>query len=273
MNFLKTVSDSIYSPPFYAAIPKKSWGEALKYFFLLSFLLALVQSALPAWNFLSVAKPEIDALGNRARAVYPPELELRVQNGTVTTNVQEPYVIPLPISDELSDQVSLAVIDTRTPFSAGQFNDYNTIAWIAKDAIFVQGDDQIRTIDLSETADFTIDKTMVDSWITTIVPWLSVITPLALTGIFLMMFALHTMRLVYLLFFALLIWVLMKLIKKPLTYSGSYKMGLYAMTLGFFAELAFSWVNFSGFSFLFTLITLGVIAGNFASLSQKSHQG
>lgn len=271
MSFFQTIADSIYSPDFYATMPKKSFGGALKYFLLLSLLLALVRSAVPAWNFVSVVRPEIDTLINRARVVYPPELELQIRDGMVTSNVQEPYSIPLPMeSDQSDDRLNLAVIDTKTPFSAAQFDEYHTIAWVAKDTIFIRGDSEMKTYDLSDVSDFTVNKALIDSFLQSVSPWFNLITPLALAGIFFMMGMIHVLRLVYLLFLAFLIWIVMKMISKPLSYGQSYTMGMYAMTLGLLAELAFDWTNFQGFPFMFTLITLAVITGNFISSTKKT---
>ena len=73
---------------------------------------------------------------------------------------------------------------------------------------------------------------------------------------------LHVFRLLFLVFLAFLIWLLTKMMKKDKTYGQSYKIGLYAMTLGLILEVIFDFVHFSGFPFMFTIITLGVVAIN-----------
>lgn len=274
MNFLKTIINSIYSPPFYLSIPQKSFGSALGYFLLLALLLTIVRSIFPIWSFLTVGQNEVKIFIDQMVNAYPHELEVRVRNGKVTTNVQEPYSIPLPEDKNRTaeDDSNLVVIDTNTPFSAAQFNQYKTIAWVAKDSIFVRGDSdaEIETIDLSQVSDFTVNKAFVNSIIAKISPWLSLITPLAIVGIPLGSYMIHTARLVYLLFLALLILLLTKIFKKPLSYSRSYQVGLYAMTLALLVELAFEWIGFSGFPFMFTIISLLVVIVNILPMKQVS---
>lgn len=275
MNFLLTIRNSIYSPSFYATIPQKSFGSALGYFLLLSLFLTIIQSISPVWGFLTVGQKEVETFVNQIEEAYPSELEVKIQNGKVSTNVQEPYFISLPQDKNRTTEdttANLVVIDTKTPFSITQFNQYKAIAWVTKDSVFLKSDNngQIRTIDLSKVSDMSIDKAFVVSLFEKFSPWLKLITPLAILGILLGVYLLHTGRLVYLLFLAIVIWVLAKLLKRPLTYSGSYKVGLYAITLGFLIELLSDFVHFSGFPFMFTLITLIVVSVNFLPTRSKS---
>ena len=76
----------------------------------------------------------------------------------------------------------------------------------------------------------------------------------------------YDFRLFYLLLFAVIILLLAKVFKWTLTYGQSYKVGLHAMTLGLLVEVVLnftkSWIHFSGFSFMFSLITIAVIIIN-----------
>lgn len=218
------------------------------------------------WGFLTVGQTEVKVFVDQMVNAYPAELEIKVQNGKVTSNVQEPYFIPLSENENRS-----IVVDTKTPFSATQFNQYKTTVWIAKDAVFIRGSNgvEIKTYDLSQMPGLTVNKALVNSIVAKISPWLNLITPLAIAGILLGFYLVHTSRLIYLLFLALLILLLTKLLKKPLSYSRSYKVGLYAVTLGFLAELIFEWIGFSGFPFMFTLISLSVVLVNFLSTPKE----
>ncbi|MGE5042090.1 MAG: DUF1189 family protein [Candidatus Levyibacteriota bacterium] len=264
MGFLNTIRNSIFSPEFYASIPKKSAFSALGYFLLLSLLLTIIQSVQPFMAFVNYGQPEIQKFVNQAAEAYPSGLEVTIQKGQVHTNVQEPYVIPLPGNDNNGTYKNLVVIDTKTPYSSSQFNAYRTVAWVGKDTVFMVGDNngQIKTVDLSKVSDFKLNRTSVDSFITQVKPWLKVITPVVAVGIILGLFMLHVFRLLYLLFLALLIWLLAKIMKKNQSYGVSYKMGMYAMTLGMVLEVVFDFAHFSGFPFLFTLVALGVVTIN-----------
>jgi hypothetical protein len=264
MGFLKTIRNSIYSPDFYASIPQKKLGSAIGYFFLLILFAAIAQSISPVWSFLTVGQTEVKKFVNTVKNIYPSELVIKIQKGKVSTNVQEPYFIPLPENKNMiaEDNFNLVVIDTKTPFSVNQFNQYRAFAWITEDSVFTKSDNQIKANDLSKASNITIDKTLVSSLINRFSPWINLITPLAITGISLGLYLFHSLRLVYLFFLAALIWILTKFLKKPLSYGNSYKTGLYAMTLGLFAEVFLGFFKFAGFTFMFTLISLAIVLMN-----------
>jgi len=271
MGFLKTIRNSIYSPDFYASIPQKKLGSAIGYFFLLILFVTAIQSIFPVWSFLTVGQTEIKKFVNEVKNIYPSALVIKIQKGKVSTNAQEPYFIHLPGNKNKSaaDNFNLVVIDTKTPFSVNQFNQYRTFAWITEDSVFTKSDNQIKANDLSKTSNVTIDKVLVSSLINRFSPWVNLITPLAIIGILLGIYLLHVFRLVYLFFLAALIWILTKLLKKPLSYGNSYKTGLYAMTLGLFAEALLGFFKLTGFSFMFTLISLAVVLINKFSKTEE----
>jgi len=271
VNFLRKIKNSIYSPGFYASIPQEKLGSAIGYFFLLILFVTIIQSISPVWSFLTVGQTEVKKFVNEVKNIYPSELVIKIQKGKVSTNVQEPYFIPLPGNKNKSaaDNFNLVVIDTKTPFSVNQFNQYRTFAWVTEDSIFTKSDNQIKATDLSKASNITIDKTLVTSLINRFSPWVNLITPLAIIGILLGIYLFHVFRLVYLFFLAVLIWILTKLLKKPLSYGNSYKTGLYAITLGLFAEVFLGFFKFTGFTFMFTLISLAVVLVNKFSKTEE----
>ena len=273
MNFFKKVQSSVYSPEFYKQVPMTSFGSALGYFLLLALFMAVIRSAIPVWEFVTVGQKEVDKFTTQALNVYPSELELKIQDGKVSTNVQEPYYVSIPSGiDEGEDSQYLAVIDTKTPFSAAQFNAYNTLAWVTEDSVFVKGDSQFRTIDLTEAENFTLNKSVVDSFAAKAAPWLKLVLPVVVIGIFLVMLLSNMFMLVSMLFTALIIWLILRLLNKGLSYADSYKVGMYALTLGFFLDALKEVMHFPGFPFMHTVITLVVVLVNFlpASKSPKS---
>jgi len=267
MGFLKTIRNSIYSPSFYVSIPQKKLSSAMGYFFLLILLVTVVESISPIWSFSTVGQTEIKKFVDKVKNFYPSELVVKIQKGKVSTNVPEPYYIPLPeyTGKTAQDASNLVVIDTKTPFSIDQFNQYKTIAWVTKDSVITKNEGKIQINDLSKVSNMTIDKTFVATIINKVSPWVNIIAPLAIAGILLGLYLLHIFRLVYLFFLALAIWLLTKLIKKPLSYGNSYKTGLYAMTLGFIVEIILGFTKQIGFVFMFTIIALIIVLVNILS--------
>lgn len=273
MTFFNKLKNSIYSPQFYAGIPAGSFGSALGYFTLLILVVTVIQAINPIWSFATVGQKEIDKVVSRAKSAYPAGLELDIKNGEVQTNLEEPYMIPASDDKNQAEEIqNMVVIDTKTPFSTTQFNKYKTVSWVTKDSIFVRSNDngQLRTIDLSNVKDFTLNKATVDSWITKISPWLKLITPLAIGGIILGLFVINFFRLIYFLLLALVIFILLKIFNKPLSYGNTYKVVLYAVTLGLLVESVGGLLNFQGFPFMLSLITIAVVLFNYLSAPQKT---
>jgi len=273
MNFLDTVKQSIYSPAFYSKVPKTSFSKPFVYFLFLILLLTIIQAIVPAWGLITVGQKQMTMFVKNLANSYPSELEVTIDHGMVSTNVEEPYVIPLPQDKNRSSEQpqNLVVIDTKTPFSVTQFNNYNAAAWVTKDAVFTKNSNgQIRTMDLSKISHFVINKSLAESLYNKISPWLVLIMPLIVVFMLFGIYMVYLANLLYLFFLALLIWLLARVIKKELSYGQSYKVGLYAMTLGFIVDIVFSILRLHGFPFMFTILTLAVVFANLSQLPQKA---
>lgn len=267
MKFLQTIKNSIYSPEFYSKISKTSFWSALGYFLLLSLILTSLRSINPIKTFLNNGQKAVYETINKASNFYPQNLTINIKNGIVTSNVKEPYFITFKqekSSKDIRDLVNLLVIDTKTNFSAKQFNNYEALAWLGKDSIFIKtNNNQTRAIDLSQITSLTIDHNLIQSILLKFAPIFKLISPFVITFIFLGIYLLYSARLVYFLFLALLVLVLAKLFKKELTYSNAYKMAIYGSTLGLLVSLLIELTNTKGFPFMFSFISLGVISVNF----------
>lgn len=270
MGFFKTVKSSIYSPEFYKGVSQRSLFSAILYFLLLSVLVTIIQSINPVVSFVTVGEKEVQKFVSSMVNSYPQELEVKIQNGKVTSNVKEPYFIPIPeymTSGTSAEYKNIAIIDTKTPFSASQFNTYKTLSWVSSDTVFILGDNkgQIRTVDLSKTSDFIINKKIVNSFVEKFSPFLKLLTPIVVVSVFFGILFLHLLRFVYLFFLALLLKLLFNLLKQPKSYGESYKIGLYAMTAGTLFELLIGFIKFPGIPLAFTVITIIIVAINFPS--------
>lgn len=263
MNFIKKIGQSVYSPQFYSQIAQKSLGSALGYFFLFCFLLTIIQVSILFFSLnFTHFQPTLETEFAKVVSMYPSELVVTITKGTVSTNVKEPYVISLP-GDGKNAPEKIITIDTKTPFSAAQYRDYQTPVWVTKDAIFYTSNTELKTIDLSKVSNFKLDQKAVTTFAGKVTPWLKFVLPVVIFIMFIALYIANIFRLVYLFFLALLILLATKLMKKSLSYSGAYKVGVYAMTLAFFADLV---TPFLQIPFLFTLISLVVVVINFSSL-------
>jgi hypothetical protein len=268
MNFFKKIQNSIYSPEFYSDIPKQSFGSALKYFFLLILLVSVLSSIMPIYLFVTVGQQEVEKFVNQAGNAYPSELNIKIQNGKLTTNTKEPYLIPfLDDKTQTDGMQNLVVIDTKTPFTITQFNKYQTLAWVTADSVMLKDKNQgqLRAIDLTSIKNFNLNKQVINSYIAKASPLLRLLLPVIIIAIVVGLFVANIFLLVYLLFVAILIWLLLKLIKKPLSYGDSYKVGMYAITLELLIGIVSAFLHQPGFPFMGIIITLLVVWFNFHS--------
>jgi len=263
MNFVRKVQNSIYSPEFYKSLPGSPIGSAFKYFFMLILIVQLISVARIAPEFLFTLSGKIRSSVASVKDLYPKELTVTIKSGEVSTNVTEPYFL----KDKSGN--NFAVIDTKTPYSAAKFNDYGVWAWITKDTIFYKGDSkgQIKSQNLDGIGNATIDKNFINTLADKLTPKIPFIGPILLVLVFIGLYLGAMFRLTYLFFLALPIMLLTKIIKKGLSYGQSYKVGIYATTLGLLVDMARGLFGIPGFPFMFTLISLVVVAVNFRKSS------
>lgn len=264
MNFLKKVKSSVYDPLYYSEILNMNFGGSLKYFFKLSLLLALVGAVY--LSFVSIPKVNsfISTFGDRVVEAYPAELEVRLKDGLVSTNVVEPYIIPLP-KDEFnadynkSNYENLIVIDTKSDLSLDKFNAYNTVVLLTKNAVLTRDKGKITITELKGTSDLTINRDKLVYWVGKVTPFVKklpyIIPVLVFTGLFLY----FAFSLFYLLFVALLVFIMGKIRKLGLSYKKSYQISLHAITLPLILSMVSWFVNIKMFFLLPTIILLVVV--------------
>ena len=268
MKFLDNIKDSVYSPPFYKDIPWSGFWKAVRHFLLLIIVLTVIQAGITAVPIATSFKVGVQNFVNSLVASYPEELVITIKDGEAEVNVEEPFFLSLP--KEVSGLVesegfeNLLVIDTQNPYKGIQMDEYSTIAWLTKDALFVRGDDGgIDVINLSDVGDFTLDKRLIDSGVSMITPYSKYLGPIAVVAVTLGIYLSYSQRLFYALFFALVLLILSSVLKLHWTYGQAYKISLYAMTAGMLFEfllgITSAYHQFSGFPFMFTLITLAVV--------------
>lgn len=280
MAFFKTIKESIYSPVFYSHIPQKKFGSVLKYFVLLILLLAIVQALGASKIFFGDVPRVINQVMKDAAEIYPQDLVININEGQVSINQPEPYFIPNPIGlqKDFDGITNLLVIDTVTPFNATKLIEYQTIFWLTKDSIAVkQKQGQIRLYSLSQIQqDVSITRQEVDRIFTALSPYAKFLTifggPILCLLFVIILFVAFMFRLVYLLIFTIITYIVGKLLKLKFTYGQSYKIGMYAITLGLIVDVLFGflrkWIYVPQISYMVTLITAVVVIVNLVKMKR-----
>lgn len=261
-SLFKTIQNSIYSPSFYASIPKKSFKQSIRYFLILILLLSAIHLITLINPSLIETPRQLQGFVQNVINCYPKDLEIKITNGQASTNSDEPYFISN--CPTLARNQNLVVIDTQTPFSSTKFDEYKVAIWLTKDAVVYRKNKyETSSSSLIRVKDLKLNKAVLNSYRDMLSPWLKLIGPALLLLVFVGIYLGYIFRLIYLFFIALIIWGFGKVFKKPLTYGQAYKVGLYAITLGLIVELPVSltsrWSQFYEFPFIVTILTLGVV--------------
>ncbi len=276
MGFFQKIRSTVYDPDFYAKISKTSLGSALKYFFLFILLLTVINTLILSYELGVKAPTEVKSFVNQSVNSYPSDLEVNIEDGQVNTNAQEPFFVPFPQDDtEYEGLNNILVIDTKTPFSSAQFDQYKTLLWLTKDSLFYQNREyDNRSIALNEFDDIKIDRTFVQGLVDKVNPWLNYLGPALILLTFIGLLIGFSFNLLYFLFIAVLIFFLSSIFKWGLKFSGAYKTAIYASTLAFIVDLVIFntglYTGFFGFPFLFTLTTLCIVTINLQNFEKKS---
>ena len=242
MKFIQTFKQSFYSPEFYRELKNKKFWFSLKYFYSLVAILAFVYAIVISVSALPAIKGFMGKIEPYLRS-YPAELVITIQDGKASTNVSEPYFIKMPdgLCDLESQEAgfcelnSLIVIDTKTPFSSAKMEEYKSLAWLTEDSLIVKQDKETKLTSLKDVPNTVINKQFMDgladkagSIVRKAIP---VVLPLAAVLIFFGLI-IYLSKLIFLLFGALIVWIIGRIKKVDMTYGYAYRIGLHAITLG-----------------------------------------
>lgn len=275
MRFLRTLKSSVYGPAFYRAIGERRLLSVFGYFALLILLSSVMTSTVPVVDiatFIFRPSEEKDAIRKEVLALYPEELSVRFENGTISTNVAEPYAIPLPralkaeIGATAKYPSNLLVIDTGKAISASDFETLDTIAILSKDSIGFHDSEknktEIQSLGNAQQESFVFDHGKFASYVGIIERFAKGfgIALLFLIPLFVFLAKLIVLPL-YLVFGALVIWITAKIRGTGWTYGTSYKAGLHLLTLPLLYEIISSdpLIPALHVPFLFTIL-LGIAA-------------
>lgn len=280
MNFLRSIISNVYDPDYYRSVVRNENGSAaLKYFAKLILLLALIGTTVFIttgfgtflWN-----KDSVRSFEQELMKLYPEELVIRLEDGVISTNVEEPYAIAIPqawSNDELRGVSNLIVIDTGKEITANDFETHNTIAIIGRDEIGFIGDNE-GEIGIQKFENFqgtiVLDKATYDKYLGLGLKYgkmgllfFVIFSPIIIFA------ALFSWYLMYLLFGALFVWLAAKIQKYPMTYGEAYKNGLHLITFPALAGWVLSPLIRVPFIFTFILFLLALL--NFQT--KKTEEG
>jgi hypothetical protein len=246
------------------------------YFLLLVISVLALARQVVTLSGLSLGAPLIEQQKTVLRELYPPELVVRIQSGSVTTNVKEPYAIPMPdqwkrwLDGDGKTFKNLVVIDTEAP--ADDYPDRATLVLVTKRALVHPSrrngevfDKNYEVTPLDTTVNLIIDKDSYQDAMAAILPFVDqalgwakgffvmwvLVGPFVTAAVKLAWYAL------YLVFTSLVLWIIdITILKKNLRFQEMYRLSYYGLTLPLVITFAFAQLGIAA-PLLFTGLLIG----------------
>jgi len=276
MEFFKNIQRSIYDPEFYQGLLTKPFSYSLKYFILFSLLITLVATVYLSFSILPKINNFLENISPTILNYFPDDLEIVIEDGLASTNVPDPYFLEMPFGVpediEMRPDIqgygieNLLVIDTRfDEATLEQFKSYNTIIFLSRKTMMYYDENQVAIQPLAGIPNFKLDKRVISSLLAKIVPYFRLVGPLFVIFVFGGYFAfVFVGRMFYLLFAALLIWIIAKVKKVNIGYKKAYQLGfhlitasiLYQIIFGLILDVSKSSLLFIGLILILTIVNL-----------------
>ena len=264
------IQKSIYGPEYYRELLGRPFSFSWKYYAALALLFSVFLTIITSIPIIPKLNDLLRELPQAVLAYYPDELELTIEKGVVSSNVTEPYYLPMPaiLKDEIGEAQPrhFLVIDTATPFGLEQFASHGALVWIGRDFIsYYEDGDSIATQKLESDLSFVLNEQVLSGLIQMTTPYFKFVTPVLVVLFFLGFLMMFAVNLIYLFFGALLIFLLGKLLKEHWGYWKSYQIGMHAVTLPLLLNgaLLIFMLGLTQIPLLYTLIMLVVVYFNF----------
>lgn len=238
-----TIVKSLTNFKYYKEVSKAKFTFSLKYLFGVYYILSLIGSIVFAVSISVLILPKIpnlvSTLQSKAYSYYPSGLSIDVSNGIVSTNQKEPYYLDSFAGINSNGNYDhLLTIDTNANVS--DFANFKSYLLLTKDS-FVTADSNntYKVYPIDKTANFKIDQKTYNQLIKGLLPLLKYLMPLLIAIVVLSIvvwpfivasFSLSG-QLFYLLIFSLILFLLVKLMKKDLTFKKLYQLSMHASTL------------------------------------------
>ncbi len=268
-NFIEDIQKSIYGPAYYQELLNRPTSFSWKYYTNLALVLALLVTIVSSISLVPGINRALIEFPQKFFSYYPDELEVKIVGGHATTTVPEPYYLPLPlflqsVMGTSGDLRFLGVIDMKTPVSLEQFKNYQSFFWLSENALVVEDGGNVRVNMLDPTMNYTVNESNLRVLLTRAEPYFKFVAPVAVLLVFLAMVGAFILNLFYLIFAALLVFLLGKFWKKGWRYGTAYRIALHATTLPLLLSAMFSMVGLGAeLPFFSTALLLLVVYLNF----------
>lgn len=244
-TFFYSLKKTLIDLEYHQDIAQANFWFSFKYLWFLLFIFIFIQGLSLGNRYLKnrpIIKPTINQTITYLEKIYPSNLEIKIQNGQLKTNVKEPYVFSLN-EKKIAKDKPLLIIDTKA--SIENYPQYNTYILATKNAIIYPSKvnrDKIEQTSVfffsSLKQDLTLNQKIVNDFLNKIKPYTSkvlyFIDWLVVTGILLFIFFGSIIWLIGIMFslliFTFFVWIVNLIFKKGHSYKTLYQISLHAIT-------------------------------------------
>jgi len=243
MKIINDIKSSIYNKSFYESVKNMRAGGAWKYFAKISLIQALLLTIIVS-IFITPLLVSLFSEESKTKIsnYFPEELVLNINKGQVTTNVEEPYVIPYSKIENADLEMkndkrklrseNFITIDTQTPFSLDYFESVRSDVLLTKDQMIVKkSNGQITIQPLNTFPDVSLSRAKIFEWISNAEPFFKFVIPVTVVFYFVaILIGSVISNLIFLVIASFIVWIILKIQKRTLTFEQIYKQALYAIT-------------------------------------------
>jgi hypothetical protein len=279
-QFIAHIEKSIFGPDYYEELLTRPASFSWKYYWSFTMLLAVFMTIVTSLPLIPQVNRVVREIPPAVLAYFPDDLDIAVTQGHVSSNVVEPYFLPIPerwkgAFASATPALHLGVIDTKSPVSLDQFRTYSSLFWVAEDVVVSQDSrGGVRMTPLDASMTFRVNEQGIKNGIRAVEPFFAFVTPILVLMIFLAFVFGFLVNLFFLVFISLFILLLGMLLKRTWTYGTAYRIALHAVTLPLLVEQIFFLLPYPGFQLRFftTIMTLVVVYMNFRPRSELMPQ-
>lgn len=241
--FFDILVKSLTKFEYYKEIKKANFKFSLKYLFSLFYVISLIGSLIFATSIGILVLPKVPTFvtvfEQKAKSLYPVGLVVNVKNGMITTNQKEPYSLDTLNQFNLGNaKKHLVTIDTSA--NPSDIKNENTQVLVTKDSVTVlKSDNSYQVYPIDTSANYTINQKGYEDLLAKLSPYLKYIEPAVIILILLAVliwpiiaaFLSLVFKLIYLLIFTGVLFLVIKLMKKELPFKKLYQLAMHASTL------------------------------------------
>ncbi|MDO8609698.1 MAG: hypothetical protein Q7R95_04065 [bacterium] len=148
--------------------------------FLIALIIGFILSVQPAYNLYTFGKPFLKNIDKRViiaiNEVFPEKLEIKIINGTATSNVQEPFYLTIsqstftnifsysttqPENNVNKPQSKMRLLTINTQGKAEDFEQFQTLVMLTARNLIYYNDGEIKIQSLSSIPNMTITKALI----------------------------------------------------------------------------------------------------------------